>query len=38
MPKSIVISKMMTRFGQGATIGMPPVGNGQSRSVMDVSQ
>ncbi len=38
MAESIVVSKMITRFGQCATIGMPPVGRGHARSVVAVSQ
>src|SRR5207237_10785676 len=34
MPPSIVSSKMTIRFGHIATIGMPPVGNGQLNSVL----
>ena len=36
--KSMVSSKMITRFGHIATIGMPPVGSGQSSSVNFVNQ
>jgi hypothetical protein len=38
MANSIVSSKITTRFGHIATIGIPPVCSGQARWVIDVSQ
>src|SRR5262245_26705214 len=38
IPNNIVSSNMITRLGQGATIGMPPVGSGHEREVIATSQ